>query len=141
MSTPLEDYFALVDAIKAGDDDATRALISPDFVLYQDGGMPYGGVYHGPDEFLSLCAEVWKTWGGTHFEPLYQLTEPGGTRICAVVYFKADIGGGEFVDTTLSEIWDFQNGQAVEARLWYHDTPRLVEALARKAQALETSPA
>ena len=134
MSTALDDYFKLVDAIKAGDDEATRALISPDFVLYQDGGMPYGGVYHGPDEFMKLIGEVWTLWGGSHFEPQYQLTEPGGTKMCAVVYFRANIGdSGETVDTMLSEIWDFRDGQAVEARIWYHDTPRLVAALEKKA--------
>lgn len=134
LSTSLDLYFDLVDAIQSGDDEATRALISPDFVLYQDGGMPYGGVYRGPDEFMKLCGEVWALWGGSHFEPQYQLIEPGGTRICAVVYFRANIAGtDETVDTMLSEIWDFKDGQAVEARIWYHDTPRLTAALARNS--------
>lgn len=131
MSNATDLYFQLVDAIKAGDDDATRALISPDFVLYQDGGMPYGGTYRGPDEFMKLCKEVWTLWGGTQFEPLYQIADPDGTRICAVVYFKAKPGqASEPVDTTLSEVWEFRDGQAVEARIWYFDTKRLSAALA-----------
>lgn len=131
MSNALGLYFKLVDAIKAGDDEGTRALISPDFVLYQDGGMPYGGVYRGPDEFMQLIKEVWTLWGGTHFEPCYQIADPDGMRICAVVYFRAKLEqAAEPVETTLSEIWEFRDGQAVQARIWYADTPRLCAALA-----------
>ncbi|MFD0094667.1 nuclear transport factor 2 family protein, partial [Bacillus cereus] len=121
MANATELYFKLVEAIQAGDDAATRAMFSPDFVLYQDGGMPYGGTYRGVDEFMELWGRVVATWGGTHFEPLYQIADPNGTRICAVVYFKAKPGSSkvtETVDTTLAEIWEFKDGQAVEARIW-----------------------
>jgi hypothetical protein len=46
MSSPVDLLSALVDAIKADDKAATRALISPDFAFHLDGGMPYGGVFH-----------------------------------------------------------------------------------------------
>jgi ketosteroid isomerase-like protein len=132
MANATELYFKLVEAIQAGDDAATRALFSPDFVLYQDGGMPYGGTYRGVDEFMGLWEAVVATWGGTHFEPLYQIADPNGSRICAVVYFKAKpekTAVAETVETTLAEIWEFKDDLAVEARIWYFDTKRLSAAL------------
>jgi ketosteroid isomerase-like protein len=134
MANATELYFKLVEVIQSGDDAATRALFSPDFVLYQDGGMPYGGTYRGVDEFMGLWGQVVEAWGGTHFEPLYQIADPNGNRICAVVYFKAKSKDGDdadTVDTTLAEIWEFKDDLAVEARIWYFDTKRLSAYLER----------
>ena len=136
MSNPADCYFALVEALKAEDEAATRALIAPDFVMYEDEGMPYGGVYRGPDGFFELIAKVWGTWGGTHFEPLYQIADPAGSRICAVVGFRGTPGQStEPVEALINEVWEFRDGQAVEARVWYFDAPRLCRAIAGGASA------
>ena len=136
MSSPVDLLAALVDALKADDEAAVRALIAPDFVQYVDEGMPYGGTYHGPDGFLELCARVWKTWGGTHFEPQYQIADPNGTKVCTVVKFQGTTGtASEPLETILAEVFDFRDGQAVEARVWYFDTARCVRAI--EAGALE----
>jgi ketosteroid isomerase-like protein len=130
MSSATELLSALVDALKAGDEQATRALISPDFVIHLDGGMPYGGSYHGPDGFLKLTTTVFSAWGGSDFEPQYQLTDETGSRVCTVVRFTGKPeGSSETLETMLSEIWEFRNDQAVEARVWYFDTDRLSIAL------------
>jgi ketosteroid isomerase-like protein len=130
MSSAVDLLSALVDALKAGDEQATRALISPDFVIHLDGGMPYGGSYHGPDGFLELTTTVFSAWGGSDFEPQYQLTDESGSRVCTVVRFTGKPGGSsETLETMLSEIWEFRNDQAVEARVWYFDTDRLSKAM------------
>jgi ketosteroid isomerase-like protein len=35
----------------------------------------------------------------------------------------------EPVETLVNEIWEFRDGKAVEARVWYFDTPRLSQAI------------
>ena len=130
MSNPVDTYFALVAALKSEDEAAIRALISPDFVMYEDEGMPYGGVYRGQDGFFELIDKVWRTWGGTHFEPLYQIADPAGSMVCAVVGFRGTPGQStEAVEALINEVWEFRNGQAVEARVWYFDAPRLCRAI------------
>jgi ketosteroid isomerase-like protein len=130
VSNAVDSLSALVEALKSGDEDATRALISPDFVIHLDGGMPYGGTYYGPDGFLKLTATVFTAWGGSDFEPQYQLTDETGSRVCTVVRFTGrPEGSSETLETMLSEIWEFRNGRAVEARVWYFDTDRLSKAI------------
>lgn len=130
MEKAIDLYFALVEALKAEDEAKTRTLIAPDFVMHEDEGMPYGGVYHGPDGFFDLIAKVWGTWGGTHFEPLYQIADPAGAKICAVVRFRGTPGNSsETVEALINEVWEFRNGQAVAATVWYYDSASLCRAI------------
>lgn len=130
MTNPIDLYFALVDALKAEDEAATRALIAEDFVMHEDSGMPYGGIYRGPDGFFELIGKVWNTWGGSHFEPQYQIADPAGSKVCAVVLFRGTPGKStEPVEALINEVWEFRDGQAVEARVWYFDSPKLCQAI------------
>jgi ketosteroid isomerase-like protein len=132
MSTAFDLYWQLVKAIQAGDTEATRALLAPDFVLHQDEGMPYGGVYRGPDEFMEHIAHIFGTvWGNTDFTPQYQIVDPNGTRICTVVHLSGKIGPRATpVETWVNEIWEFRDGLAVSERNWYWNTGAITRALA-----------
>ena len=75
-------------------------------------------------------SKVWAAWGGSHFEPDYQLADPAGDRICAVVRFRSTSKRtGEPVEALINEVWTFRDGKAVEARVWYFDSPSLCRAL------------
>jgi ketosteroid isomerase-like protein len=130
VRSPVDLLSSLVDALKTDDEAAVRALISPDFVYNLDEGMPYGGVFHGPDEFLRVVGEVWKYWGGADFEPQYQIADPDSSKVCTVVLLRGAPGNStETVETLVNEIWDFRDGQAVEVRIWYSGTNRLSQAV------------
>lgn len=130
MSDPKDLYFKLVDVTKSGDPAALRAIIAPDFVIYEDEGMPYGGTYHGPDGLEALMGKVWAAWGGSHFEPEYQIADPKGDSVCAVVRFRStNKATGEPVEALINEVWTFRDGKAVSARVWYFDSPGLCRAL------------
>ena len=131
MDNPTELYFRLVDVSKSSDPAAIREVIAPDFVIHEDPGMPYGGVYRGPEGFEELIGKVWAAWGGSHFEPEYQIADPAGSNVCAVVRFRStNKRTGEPVEALINEVWTFRDGQAVEARVWYFDSPSLCRALA-----------
>jgi len=130
MGKALDVYYKMVEVMKAGDDEATRALIDPNFVMYEDESMPYGGIYRGPDGLMELIYKVWNTWGGSHFEPQYQLEEPGGDRVATVVHFKGHLGKSKTpVEAIINEVWTIRNGMAVEARVWYYDATRIARAI------------
>jgi len=130
MGNPVDDYFRLVEITKAGNPAAIRGIIAPDFVMHEDPGMPYGGVYRGPDGFEELLGKVWAAWGGSHFEPAYQIADPAGDRVCAVVRFRSvSPRTGEPVEALINEVWTFRDGQAVEAQVWYYNSPGLCRAL------------
>lgn len=119
----------LVAALKADDEAATRALIAPDFVIHEDESLPYGGVYHGPDGFMELSQTVWRMFGGSHFEPLYQLEDASGTRMCTVNTFTGTTKEGREVSAIINEVWTFRDGQATEARVWYYDAANVARAM------------
>lgn len=135
MASACDLYWKLVEVIKAGDDEATRALIAPDFVLHQDEGMPYGGFYRGPDEYMDHVAHLFgNVWVGANFTPRYQIADPDGTRLCTVVHLSGNIGpASTFVETEVNEIWEFRDDQAIKATNWYWNTTAINRALAGDA--------
>ena len=130
MGEALDVFHKLVAALKAGDDDATRALIDPDFVMHEDPSMPYGGIYRGPDGMLTLAKTVWSVWGGAHFELLHQLEEAGGQRMCTVNRFRGTPGKSKTeIEALINEIWTVRDGRMIEGRVWYYDATRIAKAI------------
>ncbi|WP_404434294.1 nuclear transport factor 2 family protein [Microbacterium lacus] len=132
MSNVYDLYWQLVEAIQKGDNEKTRSLLAPDFVLHQDPGMPYGGTYEGPDAFMDHIAHIFGTaWGGTNFTPEFQLVDDENQRINTVVHLEGNIGPNKtHVETWVNEIWEFRDGKAVKERNWYWNTPAITRALA-----------
>jgi hypothetical protein len=130
MGDALVLHSKLVEATKALDNESTRSLIAPDFVIYEDESLPFGGSYHGPDGFIELCQKVWTAFGGPHFEVLYRLEEHGGNRMCTVNRFVAKTNAGRPIEALVNEVWEFRDGKAVEARVWYFGATDIARAMA-----------
>ena len=47
-----------VKAIAGEQLDDARALLHHEFVVYEAGGLPYSGEYHGPDGFFELLGKM-----------------------------------------------------------------------------------
>lgn len=128
MSDPIALYYQIVVALRADDDEVTRKLFDPSFVVYEDPGLPYGGVFHGGDAFIALRKKVSALFA---LKILYVCAEPNGDRI-AVVFDatgrpdKPTAG----IETTVTVLWTFRDDKAVEAKVIYYDTPKVVAALA-----------
>jgi len=122
----------LSKAIDSGDEGRIAALFDPNFIMYEDGGMPYGGVFHGPSGFRKVQTTVYETWRDHTIDPVTILEEPDGDRICLVIRFTGKPGKtDEVVETYVNEIWTVRDGKAVEARVWYWDSDRLSKIMTR----------
>jgi hypothetical protein len=129
LSDLLDVYNEIVVALRADNDEITRQYFDPEFVVYEDPGMPYGGVLHGPDAFITLRRKVRKFWDLAF---IAKCIEPNGDKLVAV--FNATGVPGSAVDgleTVVTVVWTFRGAKAVEARVLYYDTPRLSSALVK----------
>ena len=130
MSDPLALYSNFLTTLRAGDDAATLKLFDPGFVIHEDPGMPYGGEIGGGENFLKLYRKVYDVWGENCLELLAKAGDPEGGR--AFGFFRltgCPAGATAPVESYVTLVWTFRNDLAVEARVFYYDTPRLSRAL------------
>lgn len=131
MSDPVLLYKQLLAAMRGSDDTAALKFFAPDFVAYEDPGMPYAGRYEGGEGFLELRRKVYDIWGPGAMNLLFVCGDPAGAHASA--HFKLvgrPRGVAEPVEGDVTVVWTFRDDLAVEARVFYFDTPRLGEALA-----------
>lgn len=134
MSDPVLLYKRLLAAMRGGDDSAALPLFAPDFVAYEDPGMPYGGRYHGGEGFLRLRRKVYDIWGPGALNLLFVCGDPAGGHASAHFRLAGRAPGAAGpVEGHVSVVWTFRDDLAVEARVFYFDTPRLSAALADEA--------
>jgi hypothetical protein len=133
MSDLIALYDRIAQALRAEDDSVTLQFFTQDFVVHEDPGMPYGGVFHGPDKFIALRRKVRKIW---NLQFIAKCAEPDGRTMVAV--FKATgVPGGlaDSLEAFVNVVWTFRGDMASEARVFYYDTPRLAAALAAREGA------
>lgn len=128
MSEMLSRYNEIVDALRAENDEVTLTFFHPDFIVHEDPGMPYGGVFHGGDKFIALRRKVRTLW---KLDFIAKCEEVDGKTFVAV--FRATgLPGGPLdgIETMVTVVWTFADGLALDAHVLYYDTPRLAAALA-----------
>lgn len=131
MSDPVALYTEILAAMRGADDTAALKYFDPDFVVYQDPGMPYGGDRRGGDAFIQLRRQVYGIWGPGCMKLQYVTGDPEGNH--AAAHFKLvgqPAGAPEPIEGHVIVAWTFRNDLAVEARVFYYDTPRLSKFLA-----------
>jgi hypothetical protein len=127
MSDLIRIYDQLVVALRAEEDSVTRQFFHPEFVVYEDPGMPYGGKYHGADGFIALRRKVRTYW---KLEILAKCAEPDGDYLVVVLGLTGLPGGPVAnLETMVNVVWRFREGKGVEARVLYYNTPPLAAAI------------
>jgi ketosteroid isomerase-like protein len=107
-------YHNLMGAVTASDGDRVRDLIDPSFVMYNDPSMPYGGVYHGVEEFLAMLGVVYTTWRDAKLENLHLLEDATGENINQVVKLTGHPGKcDDRIEAIVNELWTVRDGKAV----------------------------
>ena len=53
---------AIFDASAEEDWDTVKSLVHDDIQVFEADSLPYGGVFKGPDEFITLIQKVFNTW-------------------------------------------------------------------------------
>jgi ketosteroid isomerase-like protein len=130
MSDPALLYRRLLAAMRSSDDTSALEFFAPDFVAYEDEGMPYGGRHEGGEGFLELRRKVYALWGPGAMNLLFVCSDPETGHASA--HFRLagrPQGSVKTVEGHVVVVWAFRDDLAVEARVYYYDTPGLREAM------------
>jgi len=114
-------------AVGEGKLDEACNLLQEDFVVYQAGGLPYSGEYHGPQGFVELLTtmnEALELTAGPKTEhPMGDDTVASRFRLT----FTAR-ASGRSVEMGLVEVYRVRDGLIAELDVYYKD-PSAVAAL------------
>jgi uncharacterized protein len=116
-----------VKAIAGEQFDDARALLDREFVVYEAGGLPYSGEYHGPDGFFELLGKMNQAMELTPGETFQYLLADGTVAIRGRLKFTSR-ASGQSVEMGLVEIYTVRDGLIVELDVYYKD-PSAVAAL------------
>jgi len=107
--------------------DDARGLLHEEFVVYEAGGVPYGGEYHGPQGFFELLGKMNEGLVPTPGRPIRFLVADDTVAIRSRLKFTAR-APGESVERSLVETYTVRDGLIVELDVYYKD-PSAVAAL------------
>ncbi len=107
--------------------DDARGLLDDDFVVYEAGGLPYSGEYHGPAGFFELLGKMNEALELTLGDSVQFLLAGHTVAMRSRLKF-ASRHSGESVEMSLVEIYTVRNGLIVELDVYYKD-PSAVAAL------------
>ena len=116
-----------VKAIAGEHLDDARALLHREFVVYEAGGLPYSGEYHGPDGFFELLGKMNQAMELTPGETFQYLLADDTVAIRGRLRFTSR-ATGKSVEMGLVEIYTVRDGLIVELDVYYKD-PSAVAAL------------
>ena len=116
-----------VKAIAGEQFDDARTLLHHEFVVYEAGGLPYSGEYHGPDGFFELLGKMNQAMELTPGETFQYLLADDTVAIRGRLKFTSR-ASGRSVEMGLVEIYTVRDGLIVELDVYYKD-PSAVAAL------------
>ena len=130
--SPLSTVGQFSKALGERDLDRACALLHPDLVVHEAGGLPYSGEYHGPQGFRDLLAKM---------DESMELTVGPVTRDCLSddtvasrfrLKFTARTSG-ESVEMDLVELYKVHGAQIIELDVYYKDPAAVAALLTRSA--------
>jgi ketosteroid isomerase-like protein len=103
-------------------------ILSPDVVVHEPVGLPYGGEHRGHDGFRGLMRNLAEYWSAVHPEDV------GYTAAGDVVHMETTLvatarATGREVRLPFIESWTFRDGRMVSGIIYYSDTYVVREAL------------
>ena len=124
MKTAKQVHEEITAAFGAGDFATMLALFSPDCVVREAPGLPFGGEYVGRDGLQKLFATVGETF---ELSPtLLNVYEVSKSVVIAHTAMRiTSRATGDSVDMPVLEIFTVRDGLVVEAAPFYWDTHRL----------------
>ena len=100
--------------------------LGDDFVAYEPPSLPYGGEYHGRQEFMRLLGVLYTTWKDFSFE-VVEIAE-GGNMVAARVHANGrNAVTGRGFSMPVMEVFRVEGGLIREMRLFYFDTAALLQ--------------
>lgn len=134
-----EEKLAVLDALaectKRGDLAGMKKYLSPDLVVHEDGGMPYGGIYHGMSGFLEMLEKFGRTYSNVEIERL-RVFDGENDDISVQIRVRAQSATtGAAIEAMTSEIYTVVDGKLTELWVWYWDTPAIQRMISGAAAA------
>jgi ketosteroid isomerase-like protein len=124
----------MYEAFGRGDVPAVLGAMTADIEWHEAEGMPYGGVYHGPDEVAQ------KVFGPQiedipDFAPTPEEFIPSGDTVAVVVrYTGTGKATGKALNLQVVHVWDVRDGQIARFRQ-FADTVKYREVVSVEAAA------
>ena len=122
----------LLDSFIAGDMAGAVSTIHADCVVHESQALPYPGDWHGPDGFTTLVGTMTGLFDVT-FERYEVIDNGDGVSMRAFARFTSR-STGRSLDTSIVEIYRFQDGQIVDADIYYKDPGAVRELTVEVAQ-------
>lgn len=120
---------SLAEATRLGDLDMMARYITPDLVVHEDGGMPYGGVYRGAAGFLEMIGKIVGTVKDMNIERLRVFDGEGDDIAVTIRFTGTSIETGAPFEAKTCEIYTIVEGRLAELWVWYWDTPTIRKGL------------
>jgi len=117
-------------AVTTGDIATQRALIHPDFILYEADSLPYAGEFHGADGWVSAFGQIASTWSDIGFENKLLIGEPNGDEFAWYMGLSGcSAKTGKSFKTTVLELWSLRDEKIISIRPHYWDTKMMADLL------------
>lgn len=121
MKDNLEIADRLQASVFAGDHEAVRAIIHPDFELRQAKRIPYCEEYKGYDGFMRFLANFMGYYDIAALERTGTYFADDGTIVVEFHMVATARSTGAKVDTTMLEKWEFKDGKVIGVTPHYFD--------------------
>ncbi len=121
----MKDNLGIADKLQAsvfaGDNDAVRAIIHPDFELRQAKRIPYAEEYRGFDGFMRFLANFMGYYDIQALDRIGTYFADDGAIVVEFHLIATNRSTGEKVDTTMLEKWEFADGKVFRVTPHYFD--------------------
>jgi ketosteroid isomerase-like protein len=114
-------------ALSVGKLDEARSLLRDDFVVYEAGGLPYSGEYHGPDGFFELFTKMTEAMVLAPGPTIEYLLAGDTVATRYRLRFTARVSG-KSVELSLVEVYTVRDGRIAALDVYYKN-PSAVAAL------------
>jgi ketosteroid isomerase-like protein len=136
MSGQSEDIISgLYEAFARGDVPSVLGEFAPDIEWHEAEGMPYGGVYRGPEAIAqNVFGPIATDVEGFAIVP-EQLIVSGDTVAAIVRYTGTGKATGKSLDLAVVHVWDIRDGKVARFRQ-FADTVRYAEVVPAEASVV-----
>jgi ketosteroid isomerase-like protein len=136
MSGQSEDIIrGLYEAFAHGDVPSVLGAFAPDIEWHEAEGMPYGGVYRGPEAIAeNVFGPIATDVEGFAIAP-EQLIAAGDTVAAVVRYTGTGKATGKALDLGVVHVWDVHDGKVARFRQ-FADTVRYAEVVPAEASVV-----
>jgi uncharacterized protein len=111
----------------AGDFEALREYVDPEFEIIEAESLPYGGRYLGFEGYVEIMRRIFKAWEDLKWEIVNLIAD--GDSIAVRLILSGRRGVHSF-SMPVCEVWEFRAGKLFRHTPYYFDTKKLSDLVA-----------